>query len=580
MPRFTISYLLAIGMVLLTGWLAMASDDDKTIASGDAAAASVEGAAGQRARNAAEVTIDFDRDVRPILSNNCFFCHGPDEKEREKTGGFRLDRSESALGKAPRSGKFAIVPGDPAASELVRRIESRDPGEVMPPPDSHKTLTPAQIDTLKRWIAQGAPYAEHWAFVAPQRPDPPEVRRGDWAGNAIDRFVLARLEAEGLAPAAPADRRTLIRRVTLDLTGLPPTVAEVEAFVNDPSPDAYEKVVDRLLVSPRYGEHQARFWLDAVRYGDTHGLHLDNYREMWPYRDWVIEAFNRNQPYDQFIIEQLAGDLLEAPTLEQQIASGYNRCNVTTNEGGSIKEEVYVRNVVDRVNTASTVFLGLTLSCAQCHDHKYDPFTQKEYFQLFAFFNNLDGNAMDGNRKDHAPVVRVPTPELEAQLAKNQEQLAEAEQALRTEVEQVAYVEPAPSAEPAAPEPREIVWIDDAPPRGAKLQGNSPWKWVEKDKAPVHSGNRASTRSAGDEVSQHFFTGANPPLTVGEGDILFTHVYLDPNDPPKQIMLQWNDGSWEHRAYWGENVIPWGKNKTASRLYMGPLPEVGGWVRL
>ena len=233
----------------------------------------------------------------------------------------------------------------------------------------------------------------------------------EWPRNEIDHFILARLQHEGLTPQREAPREVLIRRVTFDLTGLPPTLAEIDAFVNDQSPNAYEQVVDRLLKSKHYGEHQARFWLDAARYGDTHGLHLDNYREMWPYRDWVVRAFNANMPFDQFTVEQLAGDLLPNATLDQQIATGFNRCHVTTNEGGTIPEEFYVRNVIDRVETTGQVFMGLTLGCAVCHEHKYDPISQTEFYQLFAFFNNIDGSAMDGNVKDHAPFVYVPTEE-------------------------------------------------------------------------------------------------------------------------------------------------------------------------
>ena len=276
--------------------------------------------------------VDFHRDIRPLLSDRCFSCHGPDEGSRE--AGLRLDEKESAYGEL-ESGETAIVPGDPAASSLIDRITVDDPDFVMPPPDSGKGLNEEEIALLKRWVEEGAPWAKHWSFETPVRPNPPAVKDGQWARNEIDRFIAARLDREGLAPSAVADKTTLLRRVTFDLTGLPPTLAEIDAFVKDDSPDAYEKVVDRLLQSPRYGEHMARFWLDAARYGDTHGLHLDNYREMWPYRDWVVKAFNENKSYEQFIIEQLAGDLLPSPTLDQQIATGFNRCHVTTNEGGS-----------------------------------------------------------------------------------------------------------------------------------------------------------------------------------------------------------------------------------------------------
>ena len=350
--------------------------------------------------------IDFAETIRPILADKCFTCHGPDSAQRK--AGLRLDRKESSL--APlASGAIAIVPGQPAESELLKRITSDDASLKMPPPEAEDPLTQQEIESLQSWLAEGAPWEEHWAFVPPVRPDPPPVKEVNWPRGDIDRFVLRALEASGLSPSAEADRETLIRRVTLDLTGLPPTINEINAFLYDSTPQAYERVVDRLLDSSRYGEHMAHYWLDAARYGDTHGLHLDNYREIWPYRDWVISALNRNIPFDQFITEQLAGDLLSDPSTAQIIATGFNRCNVSTNEGGSIKEEVYVRNVVDRVVTTGTVFLGLTLDCTRCHDHKYDPLTMNDFYSLFAYFNSIDGQPLDGNRKDHAPVMKVVT---------------------------------------------------------------------------------------------------------------------------------------------------------------------------
>lgn len=378
------------------------------------------------AANAARASdaLQFNRDIRPILSDKCFACHGPEAASRE--GGFRLDQRESAVGEAD-SGSIPVVPGQPDASELIARITSDDESLRMPPADSHKTLTPEEVDTLRRWIAQGAEWQQHWSFTAPVRPDLPAVQHENWPRGPIDRFIVARLEQEQLAPVAEADRTTLLRRVTLDLTGLPPTAAEVDAFLADNRPDAYERAVDKLLASPRYGEHMARFWLDAARYGDTHGLHLDNYREMWPYRDWVVQAFNRNLPFDDFIVEQLAGDLLPNATDDQLIASGFNRCHVSTNEGGVIPEEVYVTAVIDRVDTFGTVMLGLTVGCTRCHDHKYDPLTQGDFYSLFAYFNSLDGNEMDGNREDPAPVIRAPLPEQTARLAELDKQIAAAE---------------------------------------------------------------------------------------------------------------------------------------------------------
>lgn len=372
-------------------------------------------------RESTQATVDYNLDIRPILADNCFACHGPDAKTR--AADLRLDTKEGAFSEP--SGYPVIVPGKPEESELHLRIASNDDFYRMPPADFNKTLTPAQIDAITQWIREGAEWEEHWAFTTPVRPIPPDVKDQDWIRNPIDAFILSRLEKEGLSPATEADKRTLIRRLSFDLTGLPPTREEIRQFLEDDSPDAYEKVIDAYMAKPEYGEHLARFWLDVARYGDTHGLHLDNYREMWPYRDWVIEAFNKNMPFDQFTIEQLAGDLLPEPTLDQLIATGFNRCHVTTSEGGSIDEEYYVQYAIDRADTTSTVWMGLTVGCAQCHDHKYDPITQKEFYQLYAYFNNITEKAMDGNRKDSPPVVKLPTPEQEAELAVFDEQIAE-----------------------------------------------------------------------------------------------------------------------------------------------------------
>jgi hypothetical protein len=376
------------------------------------------------ARGAAEDRVLFNRDIRPIVAENCFPCHGPDGAARKAS--LRLDRREVAVKRG------AIVPGKTDESELVSRVFSDDPAERMPPPASHKTLTAAQKDLLRRWIAAGAEYQPHWSLIAAVHPQAPAVTGPAWGRNPIDAFVLAALRQRGLEPAPEADRRTLARRLSLDLTGLPPTPAEVEAFVADPSPAAYENLVDRLLASPRWGEHRARYWLDAARYADTHGIHFDNYREMWSYRDWVIEAFNRNLPFDRFTIEQLAGDLLPDATVDQRVASGFNRCNITTNEGGAIAEEYLVLYARDRTETTARVWLGLTAGCAVCHDHKFDPLTQKEFYQMSAFFNNTTQGAMDGNVKDTPPTLFLPAeadrqrwPALEKELSGAKRELEE-----------------------------------------------------------------------------------------------------------------------------------------------------------
>ncbi|MBY0528227.1 MAG: DUF1553 domain-containing protein [Gemmataceae bacterium] len=345
----------------------------------------------------------FNRDIRPILVENCFACHGPDSAARKAD--LRLDRREEAV-KAE-----VIVPGKPEKSPLIERIFATKPNQMMPPPKSHKTLTAAQKDLLKRWVAAGAEYQPHWSFIAAQRPAVPAIKNASWARNSIDRFVLAELEKRGLQPAPEADRRTLARRASLDVTGLPPAPEDAERFVNDKAPDAYEQYVDRLLKSKQWGEHRGRHWLDVARYADTHGIHFDNYRENWAYRDWVIKAFNDNKPFNRFTIEQLAGDLLPNRTLDQIVASGFNRCNITTNEGGAISEEYLVLYTRDRTETVSQVWLGLTTGCAVCHDHKFDPISQREFYEMSAFFNNTTQGAMDGNIKDTPPILLVPRPE-------------------------------------------------------------------------------------------------------------------------------------------------------------------------
>jgi Protein of unknown function (DUF1553)/Protein of unknown function (DUF1549)/Concanavalin A-like lectin/glucanases superfamily/Planctomycete cytochrome C len=352
---------------------------------------------------AAPGKLEYNRDVRPILAENCFACHGPDSAARKAD--LRLDQRDMAM----EGG--AIVPGKPDESPLVERIYSTSKSEVMPPHKTKKSLTDAQKAVLKQWIAEGAEYQPHWSFMVPTRPAPPAVKNESWVKTPIDRFILAKLEAAGLTPAPEADRRTLARRLSLDIRGLPPSPKEVEEFVNDKSPEWYENYVEKLMKSPEWGEHRGRYWLDVARYADTHGIHFDNYREIWSYREWVIKAFNQNMKFDEFTIEQLAGDLLPKPTLEQQIASGFNRCNITTSEGGAIDEEYLVLYARDRTETASQVWMGLTTGCAVCHNHKFDPITQKDFYSLSAFFNNNRQNAMDGNIKDPPPILVVPSKE-------------------------------------------------------------------------------------------------------------------------------------------------------------------------
>jgi hypothetical protein len=387
-------------------WLLLAGSSQQTYAS-----ASVQTSIGR---------IVFNRDIRPILADRCFSCHGPDPNKRQ--AGLRLDRPDAAMGPLPRHPDLkAFVAGDPDHSEALKRILTTNPVLLMPPPSSHRELSDNEKNLIKRWVVEGEPYQEHWAFTAPVRLPPPAVKNTAWPKNDIDRFVLASLEANGLAPSKQADKATLIRRVSLDLTGIPPTPAEVDRFVNDHTPDAYEKVVDRLLASPQYGEQMATQWLDYARYADSHGYQSDPERHMWKWRDWVINAYNDNMHFDQFATEQLAGDLMPNATIDQKIATGFNRNHRITDEGGVIDEEWRVEGVIDRVSTTSAVFLGLTLECCRCHDHKYDPITQKEFYSFSAYFNSVNelGTGPTGPTDkgiNIPPILKVPTPEQQQKL--------------------------------------------------------------------------------------------------------------------------------------------------------------------
>ncbi len=388
------------------------------------------------AAGAAETTVDFNRDVRPILSDRCFACHGPDAEDRQ--AGLRLDLRAAATA-ALESGVTAVVPGDPAASALAERITSTDPDLVMPPPHIGKPITPAEAEILRRWIAAGAEYQGHWAFERVERPAVPAVPDTGWAKTPIDRFILARLAAEGLAPNAEAERVTLARRLALDLTGLPPDPAAVDAFLADTAPDAYEKYVDALLASPHYGERMAIEWLDAARYADSHGYQTDSSRSNWPWRDWLIRASNDNLPFDQFTIQQLAGDMLPDASRDQVVATGFNRNHRINGEGGIIAEEWRVETVIDRVETTGQTWLGLTVGCSRCHDHKYDPLTQREFYALFALFNNVpeNGTIMGSSNRSGGnsdPLFEIPSPEQDVELARLTQVVADAEAAVASEV--------------------------------------------------------------------------------------------------------------------------------------------------
>ena len=356
---------------------------------------------------AAPAAIDFNRDIRPILSDNCYTCHGPDQKRR--MANLRLDQKEGGAA-------HLIVSGDSAHSKLYERISTDKQSMRMPPASAPTQLNPKQIALIKEWIDSGAQWDPHWAYIAPKRPALPAVSDIAWPVNPIDRFLLARLDKEGLKHSPEADRATILRRVSLDLTGIPPTPAEVDGFRADKSPNAYEKQVDRLLSSPRYGERMAMQWLDLARYADTHGFHIDSHRDMWHWRDWVIQSFNRNQPYDQFTIEQIAGDMLPNATVQQKLATGFNRNHMINFEGGAIPEEYQTEYVIDRLEATSNVWMGTTMGCARCHDHKYDPIKQKEFYQFYAIFNNIPEKGLDGKRGNAEPMIQLPSETQAARL--------------------------------------------------------------------------------------------------------------------------------------------------------------------
>ena len=537
--------------------------------------------------------IEFNRDIRAILADKCFACHGFDGKKRQAD--LRLDTFEGAT--ADHDGTRAIVPGDLSKSELWKRVTSQDPDVVMPPPKSNKKLSDLERDRLKRWIEQGAPYQKHWAFEAPRKVAPPAISPdGQPASNPapapgasaastnpIDAFLLARLRRDGRSFSPEAPRETLIRRVSFALTGLPPTPAEVDEYLNDKSPDAYRAMLERYLKSPRYGEEMARHWLDVARYADTHGLHLDNERQMWAYRDYVVKAFNDNKQFDQFTIEQIAGDLLPNATREQIVATGFNRCNVTTSEGGSINDELVYRYAVDRTSTMVEAWLGLSGGCCVCHDHKFDPISTKDFYSLYAFFNSAADPGFDGNAVLTPPTLRLPTAEQDKQLAELATQLAAKQKQLDERTAAATYVDPA-TIEPRPPvETVETVWLDDDFPANAKYRGQpgAPTQWVVAGEgAQVLSGKRALKRSE-PGLGQDFYEEGAAPLTIPPSGELFVHVWLDPQNPPKAVMLQYNKGGWKHRAVWGDyEIIPWGAVNTVERVGMGPLPATGKWEKL
>ncbi len=483
--------------------------------------------------------IEFNRDIRQILSDNCFACHGPDDNKRKAK--LRFDLKEDAF-KPAKSGELAIVPGHPEKSELIHRLTAKDEDDRMPPAKSgKKPLSAAQVDLLTRWIKEGAAWQEHWAFQKPQRPAVPVVKEKKWPKNPIDNFVAARLEKEKLKPSPEADKTTLIRRASLDTTGLPPTPAEVDAFLADKSATAYDKVVDRLLASPSFGEHEARYWLDGARYADSHGFHIDSERSIWKYREYVINAFNTNKPYNEFTIEQLAGDLLPEATPEQKIASGFVRCNMSTGEGGAIAEEYQAKYTFDRTETMSTMWLGLTMTCARCHTHKYDPILHKEYYGLFAFFNNLNESVMDGNKPNPDPFMKLPTRDQSARQEELKKWLAEGQKKMDAPVPEL--------------DAKQVAWE-------TKWRGKLSEGWTALKPESVTSTN-GTTFKVMDDASV-LAEGENPPkdihevkIALGAGTLAGLRLETLPLDTlPAKSAARADDGAFRLGEFEAEIVYP------------------------
>ncbi len=480
-----------------------------------------------------EPVLSFSRDIRPILSDKCFQCHGPDEAKRE--GGLRLDLRAEALATA-QSGRVAIKPKDTAGSELVARIFSDSADHQMPPPESKKTLTAEERNRLRKWIEQGAAYEQHWAFAPPRRTEPPQLSAEEaarwpaWNANPIDRFLLKRIRAEGLEPNGPADKATLLRRVALDLTGLPPSLEQQQRFLSDDSPGAYAAMVDRLLASPQYGERMAIQWLDFARYADSNGFQADGSRDIWGWRDWVIAAYNDNMPFDQFTIEQLAGDMLPNATASQIIATGFNRNHRLNGEGGRIEAEWFVETVIDRVETTGLTWLGLTLNCCRCHDHKYDPISQKEFYQLFAYFNSVEESGVlapvGKNSENTPPLFTMKTAEHEKEIARREAELKD----IQTQIAQRTQELPQLVAD----------WVNANKASSSNGELDATWKQVPIAAADSEGGATLARQNDGSFLA----TGKNPPHDIYRVAIeaagqtvsgLLLEVFPDPSLPNKSL---------------------------------------------
>jgi len=532
--------------------------------------------------------VDFVQDIRPILSEHCFACHGPDGAARK--GGLSFVDAVSAM-KELKSGSHAIVPGSRDESELWWRIS--DPDDPMPPSEEKNPLTAEQIELLGRWIDEGAPFAAHWAYVAPQETQVP-AGSSAWATTDIDHYISRRLAEEGLVPAEDADATTLIRRLHLDLSGLPPSPAQVARYLSGSRSQAeYQSEVDRLLEDPHFGERFASFWLDLVRYADTVGYHGDQEHRSWPYRDWVIRAFNNNMPFDRFTIEQIAGDLLEDPDQDQLIATGYNRLLQTSHEGGLQLKEYRAIYMADRVRNLSETWMGATLGCAQCHDHKYDPYTTRDFYSMGAFFADIDDEEHLRNPYgglNTTPTKRTPEMRLTSAASKAREQQI-ADEMVTVEVSIAAAIadlvgeqatwEEQLKHEIALGGRHQQIWIDDELDTGGTVKGE--WNFVRVDGIEPHSGERYRKQTSGGLVQHYTVDTTLKEIEVSEGEILFAWVHLDADTPPSAVMLQCNSaGDWNHRAVWGGDQIAYGRSAASSPAYqrMGALPPSGEWVRL
>lgn len=525
---------------------------------------------------AASEDVTFNRDIRPLLSATCFKCHGFDEKSRQAE--LRLDTAEGAA--------KVIDQSKPEESEIWKRITSSDPEQVMPPPGELRQLTEQERALLQNWLKQGAKYQGHWAFEPIAASEPPVAKEGfpAWQASPIDRFLLQEMSSRGLSPQPEADKQTLVRRVCFTLTGLPPTLEEVDAFVYDESPDAYEKMVNRYLQSPRYGEEMARHWLDLARYGDTHGLHLDNIRDIWPYRDWVVNAFNENLSFRDFTIQQLAGDLLPQPTQAQRVATGFNRCNVTTSEGGAINEEFLYRYAVERASTTIEAWLGLTGGCAVCHDHKYDPIAMKEFYSFYAFFYSSADPAMDGNASNTAPYLSVPTPDQEVELSRLRDIESATGQQLQRAAEAVAsnwdqwLVKQGGDPTLAVHD----VWLDDMIPLGASANNTSRnteiWTAATEIEAPL--GTRSLHQTFGGYHEQSI-TGGIVPRVIPQSPTLEVWVRVDAVHPPHALLVELETTQGRRKFGWGNvKELEKGGFSGKDEVRVGEVPAGGQWTKV